>query len=153
MGGGAIGNLIDRMVRAEDGIATGKVIDFIDFQWWPIFNVADMGVVVGVICFIVYSMFEQPPAAESTEAGPDGPDLDDETDPDALAEDLDRALGGGESVDGPDSGDDVNTPDTAGPELDDEVDHEVDAELRAEVGLEAGLDPAEHGPEPGLGAR
>ncbi len=45
--GGAIGNLIDRIVRAEDGILSGGVVDFIDLQWWPVFNVADMAVVVG----------------------------------------------------------------------------------------------------------
>lgn len=53
--GGAIGNLIDRVVRAEDGFLSGEVIDFIDFQWWPIFNVADSGVVVGVVAFVIYS--------------------------------------------------------------------------------------------------
>ncbi|MBT6443529.1 MAG: signal peptidase II [Acidimicrobiaceae bacterium] len=45
--GGAIGNVIDRIFRAEDGFMTGGVIDFIDFQWWPIFNVADIAVVCG----------------------------------------------------------------------------------------------------------
>lgn len=42
--GGALGNLLDR-------IQTGLVIDFLDFRgiWSYIFNVADMGVVVGVI--------------------------------------------------------------------------------------------------------
>lgn len=54
--GGAIGNLADRLIRATDGIATGAVIDFIDFQWWPIFNVADSAVVVGVLAFILYSL-------------------------------------------------------------------------------------------------
>ncbi|MEM8926339.1 MAG: signal peptidase II [Actinomycetota bacterium] len=61
--GGAVGNLIDRIVRAEDGIGTGPVVDFIDFQWWPVFNVADSAVVVGVIALIIYSLFEPDPAA------------------------------------------------------------------------------------------
>lgn len=39
--GGAIGNLIDR-------IFIGKVIDFFDFRIWPIFNVADIAICVGV---------------------------------------------------------------------------------------------------------
>ena len=34
--GGAIGNVIDRIFRAEDGFMSGGVIDFIDFQWWPL---------------------------------------------------------------------------------------------------------------------
>ena len=45
--GGTIGNLIDRLTY-------GFVIDFIDFQIWPIFNVADSFVTIGVIGLIVY---------------------------------------------------------------------------------------------------
>ncbi|MCP4222872.1 MAG: signal peptidase II [Actinomycetia bacterium] len=56
--GGAIGNLIDRIVRAGDGLLSGAVIDFIDVRWWPVFNVADSAVVVGVIALIVYSFLE-----------------------------------------------------------------------------------------------
>jgi signal peptidase II len=44
--GGAIGNLIDRSFR-QDGWLRGGVVDFIDFQWFPIFNVADMGITIG----------------------------------------------------------------------------------------------------------
>lgn len=39
--GGAIGNLIDRTRQ-------GLVIDFFDFRIWPIFNVADIFICVGV---------------------------------------------------------------------------------------------------------
>lgn len=39
--GGAAGNLIDR-------IATGYVVDFVDFKVWPVFNVADIAICVGV---------------------------------------------------------------------------------------------------------
>ena len=39
--GGALGNLIDRTAR-------GVVIDFFDFRIWPIFNVADIAICVGV---------------------------------------------------------------------------------------------------------
>lgn len=39
--GGALGNLIDR-------IRIGLVIDFFDFRVWPIFNVADIAICVGV---------------------------------------------------------------------------------------------------------
>jgi signal peptidase II len=41
--GGSVGNLVDRLLRSHGG----AVIDFIDFQWWPIFNLADAGIVVG----------------------------------------------------------------------------------------------------------
>ncbi|HKH24609.1 MAG TPA: signal peptidase II [Acidimicrobiales bacterium] len=45
--GGALGNLIDRAVRAGDGFLGGGVVDFVDLQWWPVFNVADAAIVVG----------------------------------------------------------------------------------------------------------
>ncbi|WP_084280947.1 signal peptidase II [Alkaliphilus transvaalensis] len=40
--GGAIGNLIDR-------IRYGYVVDLFDFRIWPVFNIADCGVVVGAL--------------------------------------------------------------------------------------------------------
>lgn len=44
--GGAVGNLIDR-------IKIGYVIDFFDFRIWPVFNIADIGISIGVgILFI-----------------------------------------------------------------------------------------------------
>lgn len=54
--GGAIGNLIDRAFRGDDGFMHGGVIDFIDLQWWPVFNIADMGVVVGAILLVISSL-------------------------------------------------------------------------------------------------
>ena len=45
--GGALGNLADRLFRSDDGFLNGAVVDFIDVQWWPVWNVADMGVVLG----------------------------------------------------------------------------------------------------------
>lgn len=42
--GGAIGNLADRL-------RFGSVTDFIDFRFWPAFNVADASMSVGVILF------------------------------------------------------------------------------------------------------
>ena len=44
--GGAIGNVIDRLFRSPAWLR-GGVVDFIDFQWFPIFNVADMGITIG----------------------------------------------------------------------------------------------------------
>jgi signal peptidase II len=43
--GGAIGNLTDRLVRGP--ALGGEVVDFIDLQVWPVFNLADTGIVVG----------------------------------------------------------------------------------------------------------
>lgn len=53
--GGAIGNLVDRVFRGEGGLH-GAVVDFIDFQWFPIFNVADMGVNIGGALFIIWTL-------------------------------------------------------------------------------------------------
>lgn len=44
--GGAVGNVADRVFR-DEGWLRGSVVDFIDLQWWPIFNVADVGITVG----------------------------------------------------------------------------------------------------------
>jgi signal peptidase II len=43
--GGAFGNLIDRL-------RTGAVVDFIDIGWWPIFNIADSSIVVGMAILV-----------------------------------------------------------------------------------------------------
>lgn len=44
--GGGAGNLIDRVFR------DGLVVDFIDFRFWPIFNIADIGIVSGTILIL-----------------------------------------------------------------------------------------------------
>ena len=46
--GGAIGNALDRFLQ-------GAVTDFVDFHVWPVFNVADIGIVVGVCLLLWYS--------------------------------------------------------------------------------------------------
>ena len=49
--GGAVGNMIDR-------IHIGRVIDYIDFRVWPIFNFADIAIVLGcafIICSLLFS--------------------------------------------------------------------------------------------------
>lgn len=58
--GGAIGNLIDRVVRAERGFLTGSVVDFIDLQWFPIWNVADAGITCGVIGLLLWGNRGEP---------------------------------------------------------------------------------------------
>ena len=54
--GGALGNLGDRMFRGR-GWMHGAVVDFIDFQWFPIFNIADSAITVGGILFALWSLF------------------------------------------------------------------------------------------------
>ena len=53
--GGSIGNVLDRLFRGE-GWLRGQVVDFIDLQWWPIFNVADMAIVVGGVLLVVSTL-------------------------------------------------------------------------------------------------
>lgn len=50
--GGAAGNLIDRAFRQEAWLR-GSVVDFIDFQWFPIFNIADIAINVGAAALIL----------------------------------------------------------------------------------------------------
>lgn len=57
--GGATGNIVDRMFR-EDGWMRGRVVDFVDFQWFPVFNVADSAITVGGILLVVASMWPGP---------------------------------------------------------------------------------------------
>lgn len=47
--GGALGNVVDRLVRDHGG----KVVDFIDLGWWPVFNVADSWLFIGVALMLV----------------------------------------------------------------------------------------------------
>ena len=49
--GGAIGNFIDRALR-------NYVIDFIDFGWWPAFNIADMALTISVVGLILYYIID-----------------------------------------------------------------------------------------------
>jgi signal peptidase II len=63
--GGAIGNLIDRVLH-------GEVIDFLQIgisgHYWPVFNVADMAVTIGAVLLVLTAMRSSKtprPAAES----------------------------------------------------------------------------------------
>ena len=49
--GGAVGNLVDRLVGGHGG----AVIDFIDLQWWPAFNVADAAITCGALWLVVHT--------------------------------------------------------------------------------------------------
>ena len=46
--GGALSNGVDRLVM-------GSVVDFIDFHFWPVFNVADSCIVVAIVLLLVLS--------------------------------------------------------------------------------------------------
>ena len=51
--GGALGNLTDRALNGSG--LTGNVTDFVDFQIWPVFNLADSAIVVGAIMLALSS--------------------------------------------------------------------------------------------------
>jgi signal peptidase II len=66
--GGALGNLADRAFRG-DSFFGGGVIDFIDVQWWPVFNVADSCVVIGGILLVIVTLREPADASATREDG------------------------------------------------------------------------------------
>jgi signal peptidase II len=60
--GGIVGNLVDR-------VAHGHVIDFLDFHFgdyiYPTFNVADMGICIGVFWYVLWSLRQPTTASDS----------------------------------------------------------------------------------------
>lgn len=62
--GGAVGNLVDRFLRDHDG----AVVDFVDLQWWPVFNVADAAITIGAVLFVVAA--RAPARRAGAETGP-----------------------------------------------------------------------------------
>lgn len=74
--GGAIGNLADRLFRSDGaGFMQGAVVDWIDFGWWPVFNVADMAITTGALTLGAAAFFAPQDDADSgtgdpTEAAP-----------------------------------------------------------------------------------
>ena len=67
--GGAFGNLIDRAFRAGDGFLGGGVVDFVDLQWWPVFNVADAAIVVGAALLFLVQWREPQPGGAAGRGG------------------------------------------------------------------------------------
>ena len=50
--GGALGNIVDRF---DDG----HVTDFIQIGWWPLFNVADSCITIGVVVLLAVEVFKK----------------------------------------------------------------------------------------------
>ncbi len=68
--GGALGNLADRAFRTQgEGLLQGAVVDWIDFGWWPVFNIADMAITVGAIV-LGFAAFFAPHDDEDDEPEP-----------------------------------------------------------------------------------
>jgi signal peptidase II len=56
---GAIGNLLDRVFRAEEGPLSGRVVDFVAWGSFPRFNVADACITVGFVLLVVALYLEE----------------------------------------------------------------------------------------------
>ncbi len=79
--GGAVGNLIDRVfygvIYHEQPLFYGRVVDFIDFGFhrnmFPVFNVADSCVTIGVTILVILLMRHKPapPSVKQEDANPE----------------------------------------------------------------------------------
>ena len=58
------------LLRSHSGFLQGGVVDFIDFQWWPVFDVADACIVVGAIALGMVAVFR--PSLRYVEVVPHG---------------------------------------------------------------------------------
>ncbi len=66
--GGALGNLLDRLVRGHHG----AVVDFVDLHFWPTFNLADSCIVVGTAMLAVALWRGSPESGAGGRARPRG---------------------------------------------------------------------------------
>lgn len=99
--GGALGNLVDR-------ITTGLVVDFIEVGIgrlrWPVFNVADSAVSVGVVLFLLLGSTSHAQPETAAEGG-----LPPATEPPVLDAVAPREASGAEAVDSFEESDDTHT--------------------------------------------
>jgi signal peptidase II len=68
--GGALGNLVDRVIRGPG--LRGHVVDFIDLHVWPVFNAADSAIVIGAVLLAWSSFRDDHARTRSDEAVEDG---------------------------------------------------------------------------------
>jgi signal peptidase II len=54
--GGTVGNAYDRALH-------GSVTDFLTVHWWPVFNVADSAISIGVVLLVLTQVLRRPPAS------------------------------------------------------------------------------------------
>ena len=61
---GAVGNMLDRVFR-------GYVVDFFEFTFfsWPVFNVADIAICIGVGLFVLSTLLRPSGKKEEPESG------------------------------------------------------------------------------------
>jgi signal peptidase II len=65
--GGALGNLIDRIVRSP-GFLRGEVVDYVRVGSFPSFNVADSAITIGAIMLVILAL--RPVPAKETDDDP-----------------------------------------------------------------------------------
>jgi signal peptidase II len=67
--GGALGNLLDRLLRGEVPFH-GEVVDFVKVGPWPVFNLADSCITIaGVLLAFLLSRSEEPPSEPEAAGG------------------------------------------------------------------------------------
>ena len=66
--GGALGNLLDRLLRSP-GPGRGHVVDFLELPRWPVFNLADSAIVVAAVLMVGLTARGVPHGAERVESG------------------------------------------------------------------------------------
>lgn len=66
IGGGAAGNLVDRIFRDPGGLY-GHVVDFISIGNFAIFNVADAAITVGVVVYLIFALVIEPRQIKAAE--------------------------------------------------------------------------------------
>lgn len=71
IGGGAAGNFIDRVFRDPGGLH-GHVVDFISVGDFAIFNVADSGITVGVVVYLIYGVIIEPRQRDADNVSEEG---------------------------------------------------------------------------------
>jgi signal peptidase II len=62
--GGGLGNVFDRLFRDLGG----RVVDFVDVGWWPVFNLADSCIVTGVGLILLVGVRSRPPGSDEARA-------------------------------------------------------------------------------------
>ena len=72
--GGAVGNFTDRLFRHGTGVLGGGVVDFVDPQWFPVFNVADASLTIGIALLLLAGFFTDAFDDRPAAPAPSGPD-------------------------------------------------------------------------------
>lgn len=67
---GALGNMVDRVVRAEDGFLSGPVVDFVAWGSFPRFNLADTWITVGFALLVLALLLEDRRVSRAERADP-----------------------------------------------------------------------------------